>query len=309
MSYPDRVAPRRPGAVVAAVAVLLLMAVGAVAYAATNLVIAGGTVDRFRAAAAGTDAGGDDIDRVAGLLRGSTVLTAVLGVLAALLLVGLALGLRAGRPGARVATWAVAGLGLLCGCCGFATLVGQRAAPLRLGADDRVTADLLGLVGDAYPDFWLAANAAMLVAQIIGYLVVVALLAAPSANAFLRRPAPARSGPATGYGATVSGGPASGPTPWGPPPGLTAPTGPTGPAATAPTEPSTPPASAPPPPPSAPPSLSSTPSAPPASASPMPPSAPPMPPSASPIPPSASPMPPSASPSSPSGSPPPEDRP
>ncbi|WP_431933838.1 hypothetical protein [Micromonospora sp. RP3T] len=280
MSYPDRAAPRRPGAVVAAVAVLLLMAVGAVAYGATNLVIAGGTVDRFRAAAAGTDAGGDDIDRVAGLLRGSTVLTAVLGVLAALLLVGLALGLRAGRPGARVATWAVAGLGLLCGCCGFATLVGQRAAPLRLGADDRVTADLLGLVGDAYPDFWIAANAAMLVAQILGYLVVAALLAVPSANAFLRRPAPARSGPATGYGVTVSGGPASGPTPWGPPPGLTAPTGP-----------STPPASAPQPPP--------------ASAPPMPPSAPP--PFAPPA--SASPMPPPASPSSPSGPPPPEDRP
>ncbi|PTA42450.1 hypothetical protein [Micromonospora sp. RP3T] len=263
MSYPDRVAPRRPGAVVAAVAVLLLMAVGAVAYAATNLVVAGGTVDRFRAAAAGTDAGGDDIDRVAGLLRGSTVLTVVLGVLAALLLVGLALGLRAGRPGARVATWVVAGLGLLCGCCGFATLVGQRAAPLRLGADDRVTADLLGLVGDAYPDFWLAGNAAMLVAQILGYLVVVALLAAPSANAFLRRPAPARSGPATGYGVTVSGGPASGPTPWGPPPGLTAPTGP---AATAPTGPSTPPASAPLPP-----------SGPPSSAPPSSPSGPPPP--------------------------------
>ena len=258
MSYPDRAAPRRPGTVVAAVAVLLLMAVGAVAYAATNLVIAGGTVDRFRTAAGGTDAGGDDIDRVAGLLRGSTVLAAVLGVLAALLLVGLALGLRAGRPGARVATWAVAGLGLLCGCCGFATLVGQRAAPLRLGADDRVTADLLGLVGGAYPDFWIAANAAMLAAQILGYLVVAALLAAPSANAFLRRPAPARSGPATGYGATVSGGPASGPTPWGPPPGLTTPTGP--------------------------PPLSSPPSAPPASAPPMPPSAPPSSPSGPPPP-------------------------
>ncbi|MEU7571809.1 hypothetical protein [Micromonospora sp. NPDC049240] len=256
MSYPDRAAPRRPGTVVAAVAVLLLMAVGAVAYAATNLVIAGGTVDRFRAAAAGTDAGGDDIDRVAGLLRGSTVLAAVLGVLAALLLVGLALGLRSGRPGARVATWAVAGLGLLCGCCGFATLVGQRAAPLRLGADDRVTADLLGLVGDAYPNFWIAANAAMLVAQILGYVVVAALLAAPSANAFLRRPAPARSGPATGYGATVSGGPASGPTPWGPPPGLTAPTGPSNPPASA---PQPPPASAPPMPPSAPPSSPSGP--------------------------------------------------
>ncbi|MCZ7440493.1 hypothetical protein O7598_29160 [Micromonospora sp. WMMC241] len=226
MSYPDRAAPRRPATVVAAVAVLLLMAVGAVAYAATNLAVAGGTVERFRAAAAETDAGGGDVDRVAGLLRGSTVLAAVLGVLAAALLVGLALGLFAGRPGARVATWVVAGLGLLCGCCGLAVLVGQRAAPLRLGADDRVTADLLGLVGDAYPAWWIPVNAALSVAQILGYLVVAALLTLPSANAFLHRHTAAAGrppGPPTGYGTTASGAPVAGPTPWGPPSGLPAP--------------------------------------------------------------------------------------
>ncbi|MDG4803865.1 hypothetical protein [Micromonospora sp. WMMD980] len=229
MSYPDRAAPRRPATVVAAVAVLLLMAVGALAYAVTSLGVAGGTVGRFRAAAAETDATGGDVDRVAGLLRGSTVLAAVLGVLAALLLVGLALGLRSGRPGARTATWVVAGLGLLCGCCGLAVLVGQRAAPLRLGADDRVTADLLGLVGDAYPAWWIPVNAALSVAQILGYLVVAALLTLPSANAFLHRhPAPAGrpSGPPTGYGTTASGAPVAGPTPWGLPPGLTSPSAP-----------------------------------------------------------------------------------
>ncbi|WBC13296.1 hypothetical protein O7600_19335 [Micromonospora sp. WMMA1998] len=229
MSNPDRVAPRRPGTVVAAAAVLLLMAVGAVAYAVTNLAVAGGTVDRFRGAAEDTGAGGGDIDRVAGLVRGSTVLAAVLGVLAALLLLGLALGLLAGRPGARVATWVVAGLGLLCGCCGLAVLVGQRAAPLKLGADDRVTADLLGLVGDAYPSWWIPLNAALSVAQILGYLVVAALLTLPSASAFLHRPAAPRSGPATGYGATVSGATVSGPTPWGPPVGLPPSSAPPGP--------------------------------------------------------------------------------
>ncbi|WP_254909749.1 hypothetical protein [Micromonospora sp. NBS 11-29] len=246
MSYPDRAAPRPPGAVVAAVAVLLLMAVGAVAYAVTNLVVAGGTVDRFRAAAADTDAGGGDIDRVAGLLRGSTVLAAVLGVLAALLLVGLALGLRVGRPGARVSTWVVAGLGLLGGCCGLAVLAGQRAAPLRFGTDERVTADLLGLVGDAYPAWWIPVNAALMVAQVLGYLVVAGLLTLPSVNAFLyRAPAPAVPGPASGYGATVSGAPAAGPTPWGPPSGLLPPPGPAAPPA-GPSPSSSPPFSSPP---------------------------------------------------------------
>ncbi|MDG4755172.1 hypothetical protein O7630_29965 [Micromonospora sp. WMMD718] len=219
MSYPERAAPRRPGTVLAAAALLLVMAVGAVAYAVVNLAVSGGTVDRFRdAAAERTGASGGDVDQVAGLLRGSTVLAAVLGVLAALLLVGLALGLLAGRSGARTATWVVAGTGLLCGCCGLAVLVGQRAAPLRLGADDRITADLLGLVGDAYPSWWIPVNATLSVAQILGYLVVAVLLTLPSSGAFLRRrTAPLRL---SGYGSTVSGAAAPGPTPWGPPPGL-----------------------------------------------------------------------------------------
>ena len=130
----------------------------------------------------------------------------------------------AGRSGARTATWVVAGTGLLCGCCGLAVLVGQRAAPLRLGADDRITAELLGLVGDAYPSWWIPVNATLSVAQILGYLVVAALLTLPSSGAFLRRrTAPLRL---SGYGATVSGAPNTGPTPWGPPPGLHQPSAP-----------------------------------------------------------------------------------
>ncbi|SBT53663.1 hypothetical protein [Micromonospora narathiwatensis] len=190
MSYPVQAPSRRPGTVVSAAAVLLLMAAGAVAYAVANLLVTGGTVDRFRAAAPGTGASIGEIDTVVSLLRASTMLAAVIGVLMALLLVGLTLGLLSGRPGARVATWAVSGLGLFCGCCGLAVLVGQRAAPLRLGADEQVTADLLGLVGDAYPGWWIPLNAAVSVAQVLGYLVAAVLLALPAAGAFFRRTAP-----------------------------------------------------------------------------------------------------------------------
>jgi hypothetical protein len=242
--------------VVSAAALLLLMAVGAVAYAVTNLLVTAGTVDRFREAARATDAGGGEIDGVASLLRASTVLSAVLGVLVALLLVGLALGLLAGRGGARVATWVVAGLGLFCGCCGLAVLVGQRTAPLRLGADDRVTADLLALVGDAYPGWWIPVNAAVSVAQILGYLVVAALLTLPSAGAFLHRRAPRPSAGPTPPAGPVPAAPGYGPPPV-PPAGPPAP-GPGTPAPAAPAyghpSPWGPPAGTPPtPPPSAPP--------------------------------------------------------
>ncbi|GAA2701747.1 hypothetical protein ACFY2R_00505 [Micromonospora olivasterospora] len=191
MSYPDQVPARRPAVVGLAAAVLLLMAVGALAYAIVGLVALGGTVDRLRATARGTAAGPEEVDGVVTLLRSVVVASAVLTVLVGALLVGLALGLLARRNGARVGAWVVCGLGLLAGCCGLAALVGQRAAPLRLGGGEPATAELLGLLGDAYPSWWVPVNAALSVGQALGYVVVAALLALPAANAWFRRPRPA----------------------------------------------------------------------------------------------------------------------
>ncbi|MGN9889342.1 hypothetical protein [Micromonospora sp. L31] len=188
MSYPDQAPARRPAAVTLAAAVLGLMALAAGAYAVAALLALGGTVDRFRSAAAVTTAGPDDVGGVVTLLRVTTILSAVLTVLVGLLLVGLAAGLLAGRRGARVTTWVVAGLGLLCGCCGLAVLVGQRARPLR--TDEQSTAELLGLLGGAYPSWWLPLNAALSVGQVLGYLVVAVLLALPAANGWFGRARP-----------------------------------------------------------------------------------------------------------------------
>ncbi|SCL16482.1 hypothetical protein GA0070624_1028 [Micromonospora rhizosphaerae] len=223
MSYLDQAPARRPAAVVSAAAVLVLMAIGAGAYAVTGLLTLGGTVDRFRSVARGTGAGGREVDGVVALLRASTVLSAVVTVLVGLLLVGLALGLLAGRPGARVTTWVVCGLGLLCGCCGLAVLVGQRSTPLRPGADEAVTADLLALLADAYPTWWIPLNAVLSVAQILGYLVVAALLALPAAKAFFHRrtapPMPPAGPTLPSYGpasTAPSYGPTSAPPTYGP---------------------------------------------------------------------------------------------
>ncbi|MBQ1074228.1 hypothetical protein KBX06_13810 [Micromonospora sp. C31] len=194
MSYPDRAPARRPAVVTAAVTVLAVMAVAALAYAVAGVAARGGTVDRFRAAAADTSAGPGQIDRMVTLIGVSTVLTAAVSLLAGLLLAGLALGLRAGRDGARTATWVVAGLGLVAGCCGLTLLVGQRATPLASGEDDRATAELFGLLADAYPSWWIPLGAGLSVGQVLGYLVVAVLLALPAASAwFRRRPAPSVS--------------------------------------------------------------------------------------------------------------------
>ncbi|MEU1396857.1 hypothetical protein ABZ403_12460 [Micromonospora zamorensis] len=187
MSYPESAPARRPAVVLMAAGVLLVMAVAALAYAVVDLVVLGGTVDAFRTAARDTSASPEQIDDVVTLLRASAVLSAVVAALSAPVLAGLALGLLAGRNGARVATWVVSGIGLLAGCCSVAVLIGERAAPLQLGSGEQAVAELLGLIGDAYPSWWIPLNAGLSVAQGLGYLVVATLLALPAANAWFGR--------------------------------------------------------------------------------------------------------------------------
>ncbi|MET7371644.1 hypothetical protein [Micromonospora arida] len=187
MSYPESAPARRPAAVLSAVTVLSVMAVAALAYAVVDLVVLGGTVDAFRSAARDTSASPEQIDDVVTLLRASAVLSAVVAVLSAPLLAGLALGLLTGCNGVRVATWVVSGLGLLAGCCSVAVVVGERSAPLQLGSGEQALAELLGLIGDAYPSWWIPLNAGLSVAQALGYLVVATLLALPAANSWFGR--------------------------------------------------------------------------------------------------------------------------
>ncbi|MEV7986390.1 hypothetical protein [Micromonospora sp. NPDC085948] len=184
MSYPESASARRPAVVLSAATVLWVMAVIALVYTVVDLVVLGGTVDAFRSAARDTSASPEQIDDVVTLLRASAVLSAVVAALSAPVLAALALGLLAARNGARVATWVVSGLGVLGGCCSVAVLIGERAAPLQLGADDQALAELLGLIGDAYPSWWIPLNAGLSVGQVLGYLVVAVLLALPAANAW-----------------------------------------------------------------------------------------------------------------------------
>ncbi|MFY1626021.1 hypothetical protein ACN268_22915 [Micromonospora sp. WMMD735] len=194
MSYPDQVPDRRPPVVTVAAALLGLMALAAGVYAVTSLLALGGTIDRFRGAAAGTDADPGDVDGLVRLLRLGTVGAAVLTVLVALLLVGLAGGLLARRRAARVGVWVVCGLGLLAGGCALAVLVGQRARPVRLGSGDQGVAALFTTLDDAYPSWWVPVNAGVSVAQALGYLVVAVLLALRPANTWFTGGRPARPG-------------------------------------------------------------------------------------------------------------------
>ena len=203
-------APRRPVSVASASILLILMAVVGLGYAVATLVIAPGTVDRFRAAAAGANS--VDVDGYVTVVWIGAAISAVLAVVLFALYVVLALGLRRGSNAARIATWVVAGLGLLGGCVTTATVAMERAG-------DPVQGSLSAALSEAYPGGWIPVNIALAVAQMLGYVLVGVLLLASPGTFFGRAPKQLPPDPfaAPGYGGAPGGYPPP-PAGYGPPP-------------------------------------------------------------------------------------------
>jgi hypothetical protein len=190
-------APGRPASVSSASILLILMAVAGLAYAVATLVIAPGTVDRFRAAAGGASSA--DVDGFITVVWIGAALGAVLAVILFALYVVLALGLRRGSNAARIATWVVAGLGLLAGCASTATVAVQRSGDPGQGS-------LSAALSDAYPGSWIPLNVSLAIAQMLGYVLVGVLLLASPGTFFGRAPKPLPPDPfaAPGHGAPGS---------------------------------------------------------------------------------------------------------
>jgi hypothetical protein len=164
---------------------MLLMAVAGLAHAVATLAVLPGVSDRLRAnATAAAGASGSDIDGMVTVLRVGSITGAALTAVVSVLLLLLAFGVRRGRNAARIATWVVCGLGLLCGCGAALALPIQRG-----GNIDLPGTGLAAALTDAYPSGWIGLNTALSVAQALGYLVVALLLLLPGSFAFFRRPA------------------------------------------------------------------------------------------------------------------------
>ena len=172
-------APRRPGTVAPAAALLGLMGLGGLGYAVATLAITPGVVDRFRAAAAGADS--TDVDGLVTVLWVSAAIAMVLAVILFALYVVLALGLRRGSNASRIGVWVICGLGLLAGCGSTATVLIQRSGD---GSPGTIGTALT----DAYPAGWIGLNVGLAIAQIVGYAVVAVLLFASPGTFFGRPP-------------------------------------------------------------------------------------------------------------------------
>ena len=170
---------RRPASVGLASVLLIVMALAGLGYAVATLAIAPGTVDRFRTAAGA----GADVDGYVTVIWIAAALAAVLAVILFALYVVLALGLRRGSNGFRIAVLVVCALGLAGGCVSAAVAGlqgGGESAPGSIGA----------ALTDAYPAGWISLNIGLAIAQIVAYALVGGLLLAAPRAFFGRAPKP-----------------------------------------------------------------------------------------------------------------------
>lgn len=168
---------------------MILTAALALVGAIIILATVGQVVDRFRAEAALSDASQTDIDNLAAGIQAIMIGTAVLMVIGAILLVGLAFGVLHGSNVARILTWLVLALGLVCGCCGILSTVGQTNVTSfgTANTNNQVADDLGRALQDAYPTWWLVFNGSVSALQMVGYIAIAVLLALPAANAYFRK--------------------------------------------------------------------------------------------------------------------------
>ncbi|WP_117212396.1 hypothetical protein [Allorhizocola rhizosphaerae] len=166
---------QRPVVVTIAAVMMGLMALLHLASAITSLAAIGEATRVFRDLARRERFDSTDIDAGITALRGGLICTSAVMVLFALLLAGLAYGIWQGNRRARVVTWVVCGLGVLCACCtGFgATASFSPAATI---AADR--SELLGgLVVRALPDWAGAIVLGSSGLSLLGYIATAVLLA------------------------------------------------------------------------------------------------------------------------------------
>lgn len=178
---------KRPGVVLAAAGILLLLALCGLGQSLLSLISMGGTVDRFKDRARLLGASQSDIDATVSQLRVSYVFGVIFTILIALALVGLAYGLLRGGNGARIVTWVVCGLAVICDCCSTFFYFGISGVNLTGENNNSMQTQLAQAQIDAFPGWFLATAGSISLLQLLGYIAVAVLLALPDANAFFRK--------------------------------------------------------------------------------------------------------------------------
>ncbi|MBB5870896.1 hypothetical protein F4553_004275 [Allocatelliglobosispora scoriae] len=181
---------KRPGVVAAAAGILLILAICGLGQSVLTLASMGSTVDRFKERARIIGASRSDIDSAVSQMRASYIGGMFVTILIAVVLAGLAYGLLRGSNGARIATWVVSGLAVLCDCCSSVFYLGIGGINLTTNGTNDVQAQLAQAQLDAFPSWFLATGGGLSLLQLLGYIATAVLLALPAANAFFKKVAP-----------------------------------------------------------------------------------------------------------------------
>lgn len=164
--------PRRPVAVVAAAGLMLAVAVtylvaSVLALVTLNKVIGAARYDDFD----------DGTRHTITTIKATMVVTVVVYVAIAVTLLVLAARNLRGRKGARLGTWVIAGLFLVCALCGS---IGNGSATAGMISQDST------LISEVYPSWYIPVTITLDVVLVLLYAGIIVLLALPGSNRYFR---------------------------------------------------------------------------------------------------------------------------
>lgn len=193
MSQPVSATPRpRPQAVTIAGALLMVVAVLAAINAIVGISLAGRLADAAREAYRSVPEVASQADTLANIARVSGIGGGLLYLVGAVGLVILALLDLRGRQPARVVTWVLAGLGVL--CCGCGTIGNAfQGAFGRMGntGNGAAAREAQQKMLDAQPGWYRPVSLTVSIIGVLCLIVVIILLAVPASNAYFK---PAQAG-------------------------------------------------------------------------------------------------------------------
>src|SRR2546429_2538260 len=170
----------RPTVVTAAAALSFLIAVLAVVNVVLSLTTMSGYADKFKSEALKHGAAADQVDQAVKFTNGFTLGGLALGLAFAVALVVLGMQVLRGKQGARIGTWVVAGLVLLCGVC----ILAGSAIGSGMGGGDASQKAISDAAIAAQPGWYGAWTTVAGIVDLLGAVAIIVLLALPAANAY-----------------------------------------------------------------------------------------------------------------------------
>jgi hypothetical protein len=181
---------RRPSIVTLAGALLIVGAAVLIIRSLLPLPYLSDAADAAKAAYANSTDPNMTPDRIASLAKISTIAGAAVYVVAGVGIVILAMLDLRGNNVARIITWVVGGLGVL--CCGLGSLAGLAGGSLAIGNSKATgvdTKEAAKRIMDAYPNWYQPVVVVLTVLLVLALAVALILLLLPAANEYFRKDA------------------------------------------------------------------------------------------------------------------------